>query len=63
MRLYSGDRKFSGRKIKLICASYFDVPFEANHFDAAVSVESLHHLTKNYSGKRENQIVLPVELW
>ena len=36
-------RKFKGRKIKLICGSYFDVPFEANRFDAAVSVESLHH--------------------
>ncbi len=38
-------RKFSGRKMKLICGSYFDVPFEANCFDAAVSVESLHHFT------------------
>ena len=38
-------RKFADRKIKLICGSYFDVPFEANHFDAAVSVELLHHFT------------------
>ena len=38
-------RKFADRKIKLICGSYFDVPFEANRFDAAVSVESLHHFT------------------
>ena len=38
-------RKFTDRKIKLICGSYFDVPFEANLFDAAVSVESLHHFT------------------
>ena len=37
--------KFADRKIKLICGSYFDVPFEANRFDAAVSVESLHHFT------------------
>lgn len=36
-------RKFPNRKIKLICGSYFDIPFEANCFDAAVSVESLHH--------------------
>ena len=38
-------QKFSDRKIRLICGSYFDVPFEANCFDAAVSVESLHHFT------------------
>ncbi len=38
-------QKFSDRKIKLICGSYFDVSFEANCFDAAVSVESLHHFT------------------
>ena len=38
-------RKFSERKIKLICGSYFDVPFGSNCFDAAVSVESLHHFT------------------
>lgn len=38
-------RKFSGRRLKLICGSYFEVPFEAERFDAAVSVESLHHFT------------------
>lgn len=38
-------RKFTDRKIKLICGSYFDVPLETNFFDAAVSVESLHHFT------------------
>lgn len=30
----------------LICGSYFEVPFGENRFDAAVSVESLHHFTK-----------------
>ena len=30
----------------LILGSYFDVPFDENAFDAAVSVESLHHFTK-----------------
>ena len=38
-------RKFADRKIDLICGSYFDVPFEEGRFDAAVSVESLHHFT------------------
>lgn len=38
--------KFSGKDLTLICGSYFDVPFEENAFDAAVSVESLHHFTK-----------------
>ena len=39
-------KKFADRDITLICDSYFDVPFGKNVFDAAVSVESLHHFTK-----------------
>ena len=39
-------RKFADKDITLICGSYFDVPFGENVFDAAVSVESLHHFTK-----------------
>ena len=35
--------KFPDKKISTIHASYFDVPFKENVFDAAVSVESLHH--------------------
>lgn len=38
--------KFPGKALTLILGSYFDVPFEENAFDAAVSVESLHHFTK-----------------
>lgn len=38
--------KFPGRALTLILGSYFDVPFGENAFDAAVSVESLHHFTK-----------------
>ena len=38
-------RKFPNRKIELICASYFDTPLGAERFDAAVSVESLHHFS------------------
>ena len=38
--------KFPERDLTLICGSYFDVPFYKNTFDAAVSVESLHHFTK-----------------
>ena len=37
--------KFPYKNISLICGSYFDVPFGENAFDAAVSVESLHHFT------------------
>lgn len=40
-------RKFSGKDITLICGSYFDVPLGEKVFDAAVSVESLHHFTKD----------------
>lgn len=35
--------KFPGRKLELINASYFDAPLGENRYDAAVSVESLHH--------------------
>ena len=39
--------KFPETDLTLICGSYFDVPFDENTFDAAVSVESLHHFTKD----------------
>ena len=39
-------RKLSGKDITLIAGSYFDTPFGEDEFDAAVSVESLHHFTK-----------------
>ena len=39
-------RKFPEKNITLILGSYFDVPLDENAFDAAVSVESLHHFTK-----------------
>ena len=39
-------RKFADKDVTLICGSYFDVPLGDNVFDAAVSVESLHHFTK-----------------
>lgn len=39
--------KFSRMKIKLILGSYFDIPFGKELFDAVVSVESLHHFTKD----------------
>ena len=38
--------KFSEKAITVIQGSYFDIPFEKNCYDAAVSVESLHHFTK-----------------
>ena len=40
-------RKFKEKDVTLICGSYFDLPFGKNIFDAAVSVESLHHFTKD----------------
>jgi len=38
--------KFPGHEITLYCGSYFDIPFPKNAYGAAVSVESLHHFTK-----------------
>ena len=37
--------KFADKEISLICDSYFDAPLGDDTFDAAVSVESLHHFT------------------
>lgn len=37
--------KFPGKTLELVCGSYFDIPFGIDRFDAAVSVESLHHFT------------------
>ena len=50
-------RKFPDKSLTLIAGSYFDVPFEACAFDAAVSVESLHHFTK------EEKIPLYERVW
>ena len=38
--------KFPGRDLNLIQGSYLEVPLGAGIYDAAVSVESLHHFTK-----------------
>ena len=43
-------RKFADKDITLICESYFDVPLGEEIYDAAVSVESLHHFTKEEKG-------------
>ncbi|MCH5338183.1 MAG: class I SAM-dependent methyltransferase [Acetatifactor sp.] len=40
------ENKFADRKITVIQGSYFTVPLGENCYDAAVSVESLHHFTK-----------------
>ena len=38
--------KFPHKEMNLILGSYFDVPFGENEFDCAMSVESLHHFSK-----------------
>ena len=38
--------KFPEKDLELIVGSYFEVPFEQDSYDAALSVESLHHFTK-----------------
>ena len=38
--------KFPEKDLELIVGSYFEVPFEEEAYDAALSVESLHHFTK-----------------
>ena len=50
-------KKFSKKAITIFQGSYFDVPFESNRYDAAVSVESLHHFT------REDKVPLYRKVW
>ena len=38
--------KFTAKAVTVIQGSYFDIPFEKEYYDAVVSVESLHHFTK-----------------
>lgn len=38
--------KFSDKELTAICGSYFDIPFGKECYNAIVSVESLHHFTK-----------------
>ena len=49
--------KFPEKELDLRCGSYFDLPFGAACFDAAVSVESLHHFTG------EEKVPLYRKLW
>ncbi len=44
--------KYPDKDLTLICGSYFEEPFGKNAYDAAVSVESLHHF------KREKKLGL-----
>ncbi len=37
--------KFPHKQLNLIKGSYFEIPFGENVYDAAVSIESLHHFT------------------
>lgn len=37
--------KHADRELRLICGSYFDVDFGKAQYDAAISVESLHHFS------------------
>lgn len=39
------EKKFPDKELNLIAGSYFEVPFGTACYDAAVSVESLHHFT------------------
>ena len=39
-------QKFTDKEMTLVVGSYFDVPLGEGIFDAAVSVESLHHFAK-----------------
>lgn len=39
-------KNYPHKELDLICDSYFNVPFGEGVFNAAVSVESLHHFTK-----------------
>ena len=40
------EEKYRGKALKTVCGSYFETELGRDEFDAAVSVESLHHFTK-----------------
>ena len=49
--------KLPGMNITTVCGSYFEVPFGEETFDAAVSVESLHHFSEG------EKLPLYTKLW
>ena len=49
--------KLPDKNITTVCGSYFEVPFGEEVFDAAVSVESLHHFSE------EEKLPLYNKLW
>ena len=49
--------KFPDKGLTLIHASYFDAPLGSGQYDAAVSVESLHH----FPAERKTSLYLTVE--
>ena len=48
--------KHKEKAITLFQGSYFEVPFEEDSYDAAVSVESLHHFTKEEKVSLYNKV-------
>lgn len=59
--------KYPDRQLNLIHGSYFDVPFESQFYDAAISFQTLHHFEKEeklklykklYKGLKDNAIYL-----
>ena len=54
-------KKFPEKNIHLINASYFEVPLGEDCFDAAVSVESLHHFTEEQKLNLYRKLVLALK--
>ena len=54
-------KKFPEKNINLINASYFEVPLGEDCFDAAVSVESLHHFTAEQKLNLYKKLVLALK--
>ncbi len=40
-------RKYTGKDIKLICGSYFDIDLGENTFDTVISCQTMHHFPRN----------------
>ena len=54
-------KKFPEKNIHLINASYFEIPLGEDCFDAAVSVESLHHFTAKQKLNLYKKLVLALK--
>ncbi len=48
--------KHPDKEIRLICGSYFDIPFEVSSYDCAISFQTMHHFSHELKTKLYEKI-------